>query len=830
MKGGLNFHNVIPFSEEGFGVLHNTYGGGRVGVMMSHFGGIGKLFYLGAQPERAPRVLFEVDTSTAYGRLFRHQILVEGEAYNLEFKDTSHYPFGYSSTFGIERLGVKVRHGLTLLDSALVFFIEVISNPRGLRLAQRFEHHLNVVKGAPASLMRDVSAWEAFLPCDGWTQVFREEVREEEWLALQQSLGQPPNEVNFPCMNGGLRKSVTRLALFSSQGGLAKRETHSGRIYFTGEEFSAGKRAFVLLLGEDNAAFLKQATFLRLSAEEVENERAEWITQRIQELPEIKVDQPIFESCLANVNPSLEVLMPAGVPGGLRASSTNYWVWGWDTLLSAEVHLLAGKKEFFRDMLRLFRDTADPEVGYAHMFTRDMKSALIQAPSAQCLYIIQLYNYHVYTGKAFDVAEFYPFAKSIFESNLRTINARGLGDGPALFPDFPRYAGHNGHDISVFNNSLLYQGSRCIEVLAAVAGDKSIASEARHLSRRMEESFLKTFWDEDRCYFVDSVDSRTFEQRHSYPAHALIWQSAWLEDLAGDQLAACGQFQREHLHADRGFVMYPRWNGEAFDGDGNQLAQIWHTHDVFVTRCLAAAGHVAILRAWIEHCSWFWEQLTYIEGYSAQTVNDSGTLDQPGVKQAFGAKSIYGATLTGLAGLHFDIGGITLEEGIDHRLYIDRLPFREMSLSFEIEGEGRYPDRLVIDGKAILGTRKIPQCMLSENSLVLFQRTSRRPTSPVIMSLHGAEIHFIDVQADFLRAEVSGSGDVWIRFYSPFIPDLVVNGERVDIHFDSQNCEGKALLPLSAVDKIVFEIFPSISAYQSSQETESDSIVTHHRG
>lgn len=157
----MKFPDAIPFSKEGFGVLQNTYGSGRLGVVMTHFGGLGKIFYMGPQPEWAPRALFEVDATSSYSRLFRHQILVEGEPYNLEFSETRHYPFGYASHFRLDRL--EVLHRLTLLDHALVFSVEVVSNPKNLRLAQRLEHHGYTATIASGPVISTVSEWGEYL-------------------------------------------------------------------------------------------------------------------------------------------------------------------------------------------------------------------------------------------------------------------------------------------------------------------------------------------------------------------------------------------------------------------------------------------------------------------------------------------------------------------------------------------------------------------------------------------------------------------------------------------------------------------------------------------
>ena len=480
----IEFPDAIPFSKDGFGVLQNTYGSGRLGIIATHFGGLGKICYYGQRPDDAPQPLFSVDSSSSYHRLFRHQIVVDGMPYNLEFAETRHFSFGYISHF---RIGdVEVRHQMTLLDHALIFSVDVISNPKNLRLSQRLEHHGYTAATAPNPINSTASEWEAFPLCEGWCQIFHCRLENSYWEAQQKKIGVPPNPVNLPDLDSGLQESVTKLALFGDRGEWKIRVSHSGRIYFSGEEFSAESSACALLFGEAGGEFNRDAIELRSRLVRIPGKCELSFFARLAAQPLIEAGDKVFESCLANVNPILEGLMPKSVPGGIRASSTFYWIWGWDTLISADIHLLAGRADFVKEMLRLFSETADANYGYAHKFTRNMRVAMAQVPSAQSLYLIQFCNYFSHTEDVEGVQELYPFAKQIFERNLETVNARGLGEGPALFPDYPAFAGHTGHDISVFNNSLLYQGARSMEVMASVAGDAKTAAAASALSRKME--------------------------------------------------------------------------------------------------------------------------------------------------------------------------------------------------------------------------------------------------------------------------------------------------------------------------------------------------------
>jgi len=794
----LRFDEVTPVSDSGFGLIQNTYSGGRVGVAVNFFGGINRLLYYGTSPMHLPNVLFKGDSTTAYQRCFRAQVVVNGDPYNFEFTDTSHYPFGYKSHFAIPERGVELRHRLTLLNDALVFSVEVLRNDHKLPLHQRFEYHDHCFNGAPG---RSHTDWEEGVTASGWVMTVKNVIPAEKWKQLQNEVNQL-GACNFPlALHQGLKEGSIWIALLGEHS-LAMKNTLSGRKYFTGEEFRRGEHAHVLLFASSREELIPRAMELQKKAFTFVKEKEQDYDRRLGKTPQFQTGDDVFDSMLANVPPTLKTLVVQDVRGAARASSLGYWVWGWDTLAGADVYLLSGQVDFARDVLQFYRDTADAKWGVGHQFTTDHppRVRIPMAFSAQFIYAIFLYQYGIHTGDRSLWREFYPFAKQIFQSSLNAINERGMGEGPALWPDYPDTCGHTGSDISIFNNSIQYQGIRCIEEMAVVAGDQQVTEKARQICRRMEQNFVSTFWDEKKGYFVDSVNSKTGKQRPSYPAHALLWMTPFLSDLVGNEkLKACASFMADNHLSPRGFLPYPRWDS-SFDGDGNQLGQIWPTHDMFVTRCQAIAGRQDILEAWIKSSDWYWKQLTYIEGYSVQTVNDSGTPDCAGYKLSFfGTKTTYMTFLTGCAGLHFDVGGITFSEGLARPLKITQLPFRKAALNLSLKGRGKFASKLLVNGKPLVGSLKIPITLLKGKVTIVHERTEKAPSYPVILSLFGAEIRKVGVdKKGCLQAVVFGNTPAWLRYYSRERAKVHFNGCEINGEYDASTCEGKVLLPLSS--------------------------------
>jgi hypothetical protein len=294
--------------------------------------------------------------------------------------------------------------------------------------------------------------------------------------------------------------------------------------------------------------------------------------------------------------------------------------------------------------------------------------------------------------------------------------------------------------------------------------------------------------------------SETGHQRPSYPAHALLWMTPFLSDLVStEKLKACASFMAENHKSLRGFLSYPRWDS-SFDGDGNQLGQVWPTHDMFLTRCQAVAGRQDMLESWIESSDWFWKQLTYLEGYSAQTVNDSGTPDRLGSKMNFfGTKTTYMTFFVGCAGIQFDRGGITLSEGLARHLRVARVPFRKAMLDLSVKGKGQFARRLLVNGKPLVGSLKIPITLLKGKVSIVHERTEKAPAHPVILSLYGAEIRTVKMDRDGrLRAVVVGDVPAWLHYYSRKPAAVLFDGREIKGDYNASIREGKVLLPLSS--------------------------------
>jgi len=511
-----------PYTRDGVacvpaGIATSTvwFAGGRTGVSVADHGGIEEMVYYGRQP-LGRQAFFRSAARSAYPKVFRPYLIVDGKAYLLELRRTRIYPSGYCSTLAIPEAGVKIEHWLVAVNDAVLQTIKVAANRGRRTLRMRTSVH-NYNRTRP----------------DGRTWTDWKRNRAGAWTA------EAVDEAN-----GGPCKTFCAVV---ADRALSMKAFHSQKIYFETEAFLEGAVTTAVLFGHDAGEFRTRLKALRRGASgEAQAVAASWAA-RLKSSASLEGLSPAVASFFRQQPLVVESLMVRDAPGAMRASAGHYWVWGWDTMVHGDSYCLGGCADFVREALDLYERTADPEKGIAHAFRPDFTISLYQALAAQGLYAIWLYHYLAHTGDLGTVRRHYAFARTLFQRTLKVEWRGGLCEGRSLFPDFPDLVGHNGHDISVFNNGIFYQTARCMEYLATEAGDLETAASARRTWMELERNFRRRFWDARKGYWVDSLDSRDDTKRRSYPSYALLWVTPFARELVAGREAKCAEFMARHL-------------------------------------------------------------------------------------------------------------------------------------------------------------------------------------------------------------------------------------------------------------------------------------------
>ncbi|MDR1061531.1 MAG: hypothetical protein LBL83_10080 [Clostridiales bacterium] len=420
-----------------------------------------------------------------------------------------------------------------------------------------------------------------------------------------------------------------------------------------------------------------------------------------------------------------ESLKTPGQPGGLRAKTTRYWIWGFDSMMAGDAAIYWGDAELARDMLGFIERSAGPGARLAHAYTTANTPASFMTETARGMYIILLHHYWALTGDAAPVFRHYGFAKEIMESALAQSagdndgRAGGLVTGTSLFPDFPGFLGENGADVSLFNNTLTYSALRAMETLALIAGDAATAGRLQAFLAATRRNFAGALFDPELGMFANSADAATLERRRAVNAGGVVWENDFALELVGEKDGPCMDFIEKHCVSGAYFRAIPLWDG-AFDGDANQLHCTWPVVDGYMVRLASRAGNAALLRKWAGWVAYWTELLLCPEGVSCLVETDRPDTDswncEHGTFQAYTMRKWYEDVLHGYLGIVPDCGGIGFSPSGVGGYRLENLHYRGLRCNIECGGEGRYIGSLRVGGETLAGTCKIPEAALRRNS------------------------------------------------------------------------------------------------------------------
>lgn len=678
----MDYRKNVPFMPKGLTIDQCWFCGGRIGVRLARHGGISEIAYYGRQPVARPR-FFHGDGTSAWSKLFRLCVVVDGVPYHPTFARTELFPCGYRSHASAG--GVAFRHELVLLDDCLVQRVVVERNPRRATLSLRLVWH-----GHPAQVGLAHRTWQGFVG-DDRAGVAVAVAREDIPPAVQAKASQGNPAALTQCAPGGAR-DVERAETFigvAADRGVAFQDLHRGFKHHADSAPFTDQAAFIVAFAWERAALDARLAGLRAS---VHRDCEARFAAQAGGQPEVALGRPALESFMAQLPAVVDALRVADVPGAMRASAGHYWVWGWDSMVYSKGLMLAGRGAFVAEMLAFYRRLALPGVGIPHCLTADFTPLMAMASTAQTLYTVMLYNHWCATRDQAVLREFFPFARAIVERALAAeVRGSGLVDGPSLFPDHPELVGHDGHDLSVFNNSIFYQALRCLRDLARVLGEDSLAGTLDQAAERCRRGFAQVFFDQEAGYFIDSASSRDFAPRRHHPGYAILWVTPYARDLVADELPRIAGFMTRELAAPRGVFHYPLRDQAAFLSDGNQGAAGYPVIEPFYWNVMSLAGRGRELERWAATMEWFWDANTIPEGLTYDAVNAGDlTADCPGGKQPFAGKAWYEAFFTAYAGLDVDIDGLVLRPTpVSAPMAIRNLVLAGRRIDLRISGSGK---------------------------------------------------------------------------------------------------------------------------------------------
>lgn len=778
----LEFKDATPVAPHGLGgMTRDLFGNGRLFATVGAHGGLLRVSYWGNQHLGASG-FFQGDPGSAWVKLFRLHIIIDGKRYYLTLNDTIFYPFGFRSHCKIG--DVTIEHELLLLPDAVVQRAKVLRNPKKLHVQLEVLHQESCVAIGGANRTWDDFVLDkkrnALVTCchDVNPNVYRggDSLAQFKLREIGFEVHDAPKAETWIGIGCDLPVTATS--------GYHARSKH----YLVSKLSTDASLAFFMLFSSSKDGFDKRLKQLPKSIHEECAALVNGYEQRLKTRPQVDVGNPVLNSFCMQIPEIIHAMELPDRPGAFRGTLAGYFVWGWDGMTPAIPCALDNAPEATAAVLRFWQDVCHPQIGIPLQLTTAFQARLNNAFPAQCQYIASLYHYVSTTGDLRLAQEVLPTCEFILEKCRQDeVKGSGLVAGTALWPDFPEAMEEDGNDISSLNNSLMYQGLRSMEYIYAALGKTKLAEECRDWAKRLRSSFVKYLYDAKQGYFISSCSSKDFKSRKHYVSQAIFWITPFARELVSHAPERIAAFMDEHLRSAKCLLSLPRWD-KAWMADGNQLGASYPTADYFYLNVHKVSGNAKALDAWLGDVEWFWRRHTAPEALTPEAENEHEMgPDNQGCKQLQACSAWYASLYMALAGMDFDHEGITFTPWGSRNISIKRLKLRGVSINLTISGAGTHIGSLKLNGKPLsAGSHKIAwSAMKGKTAKLELVRSDKSPKHPVIVRADGLRIEEQETASGCLAAQINGDISGEIAVYSARKPMVTVNGKLVDCQYDT---------------------------------------------
>jgi hypothetical protein len=692
----IQFRDNLPFVPKGTGFPQVWFSGGRLGATILGHGGIGQILYYGNQSVSHAFFFQSTNSLSAWEKLFRLSIVIDGKPWYPEFNNTTYYPFGFTSECTLD--GVRFEHQLVALNDALVQRVKVVANPSRKKLALRMiTHGMNRVQNK----FRTWQPWKDSklgLITSAADKLSKEEIAKQIWDKTHDVRD------HFPVSDTPYGE--THICLVYDRSHTIENSMHNWKYYTSSGAFT-DEAALSVVFAPGAAALRKRAAQIKRSVHRECDALFALFAKRQRDATQVRIpSEPVVQSLVANVPRVIDAVEVKDVPGAFRAGMQNYFVW-MDLILDGVSFLYANDAESLRDMLYFFNQRVDKKRGVPCLVTTHLTPLLATPFSSQCPIITTFYNYYCFTGDEAALRQCYPMLRFITEKCKEgEVRGTGLIVGAGT-PDYP--AEQDGKDVTSCNNSYFYQGMKAMRYLSAemarITGRKKYAiygEACDQLAARTLKSFGRYLYDKKVGYFLDSLSAKDFKPRRHYPTFAIQWTTPFAADLiAGREKPIAAFLIKNFLRKNGVGPMFPPWD-PMYPGDGNQwLAYYPSWTESFFRGALRAAGRGKELGQLIDVMNWFWSRYTIPEGFTYDAENEGFTPDNPGGKQPFGGQGLHGNFFRTIVGVEVDERGVIVTPSPTQLpLTMEGLLVRGKKIDVKISGKGKTPE-ITFNGKKL---------------------------------------------------------------------------------------------------------------------------------
>lgn len=405
--------------------------------------------------------------------------------------------------------------------------------------------------------------------------------------------------------------------------------------------------------------------------------------------------------------------------GMLRASASSYyWVWGWDSLVTAAELSKWGDTEGQRKIIRFFLSHRWKDGSVPHRYDRNYNIIqTMQFGSAESLLAALIYQHYSDTKDLAFLRESYPALLEMWRGLNRKADKRGFIRGLGFYPDNPRALGRTQNGFAAMETGTYYFSARIIGQVAYLLKDEETWKQAEQTAETITQNYLRCFFNPEAGALADSIDP-TDNQSGIYPLYAyMAVHNRFGQELLAPVLNRCAAFFVENYFTDNGIRTLSKGDSHA---KSESIHHAWYPHwDIYAMKIIRLGGEEGeiekILPRYLDLVSGMWNRYRAVmELVELDTADPDFGWKQHG--QAWNgncASGLYRTLIESVVGVLTDCGSITLMPPVSGiRANLDGLSTCGGQWNIRHVGSGGF-SHLRIDGTDVYKTLKVPKEFLT---------------------------------------------------------------------------------------------------------------------
>jgi len=561
--------------------------------------------------------------------------------------------------------------------------------------------------------------------------------------------------------------------------------------------------------------FTQESKFIGKS-EQTPKRQNNWKTQvdhykKLQEqLPHLKLQQfPSVEEFFLSTPQIIESAKVQDYGMTRACPGTYYWIWSWDNMVTAQAMARFGDLSFMIKMVDFLRIHRDKNGVIPGRWTRQLEAMDSRGTGGLdflfCELVLCLYSE---TLDKSVLQNNYVVLHQVFRQILQQCNDNGFFPTMGMYPDLPSKMGRSGQDFVTIDAGMWYCFCRSLEKIALILDDTRTASRACELSDRIRSNFIDLFWDEEKEFLCDSVNPQSGMKNESFPVFSLLFMEfPFGQVLLGDKIERCGTFIENNLLSDNGLSVTPAWD---INHTSEPVMSAWYPHwDLPATTVLTLAKKKSALTNWLQMVNDSYQMLGYCPEFVALDVSIEERWKHHGAAWNLNcAAGWYNSIIQNIAGIVFDLGGITLRPtGVVEKMSLQKLWFRGGQWNFRVKGQGNIIQEMMINNHNIYGTWKIPSSFYTDGKHLLhIQLGNDLPKFPVLTELWGGEVQQVAKKGNSSRFQIQGIGQTDLAFFCIKRPKLILDDKELKFTWDATKHQGFCQLSLSGKHQLEIKV------------------------